>query len=928
MDQLNRILRSGLYPLLACAVALPWLTLAGPSVAANRLANSSFEVGIDHRYAIGRWYVNGLPSAKLDSVEKVHGDVSMRIPMTRKGNAWPGSKGIEVRGGVGVRVEKGKTYTFSVYLKTDMPDPKAKLQISPNVPYEHRGRAIAEKKIALGRRTTPNGFEYPWKRHAITFTAKKSEPIFWVVAVDAKRAGSLWLDALQFEEGDVTDYKPMLDVEAGLIDSAHGHIHEPGEAPVVALNAYNDGTSPAKRQAKLRILNDVGTVVSEKTLGLTIAAQSRISKKISLDIGSVNGRYLAEITLPGAPPTYRQLTNFLVLPTPRPIVPRHSSFGAYITPSEEALRILSRAGFHWTATLTSANHLGTWARVERQRGKFRWQDADVDLFRRHGFEILLNMEGWIYPKWAEKLSIEEKTAAFARYVEASVEHYRGKIEHFTFADEIHNKVPGSHMLGKRRATWGSPKEYADWHRAAHTAARKANPDAKIVLNTQLGAFGPDHLFRYLSPDTIDILAGNYYPYPKSVRTLKRSADAAGIATVWAPGVAINTWPVYFLEGRPLNTESGRYLETMIRKIIRTFANGATVFFHYTGTYVGNTNVYSVFEHDSSLEAGGAQMGALAWLVDGFEQVRRVPVVRSSQIEAYRFDRRDGNSVFAVWSRLNSPDQSLIFKQEVEGTRVFDRRTTEISPSPDGSLDGLSVGEETRFVMVPTHDADTFERALSLSRFKVAALPSAKSIVREGNYAAVTEVELVQRKKKESRSLWYFNPKSGWQQLLKLAGNTNAALEVTEEGGIVRFAYDWNGKPHHLFLGDLVPELWGAQFWRSLPKSDRSDWQGGIVDGGDNAKRAVKATVAEAPPISVTPPPPAYVIDMEDGAWLAITTEGGQPNLRHPTYGAWKLFASTSESQRKSVSIRRYVHGGEPQERDIRVRFSVLGPSRN
>jgi hypothetical protein len=605
------------------------------------------------------------------------------------------------------------------------------------------------------------------------------------------------------------------------------------------------------------------------------------------------------------------------------MVPRHSSFGAYITPSEEALRVLSRAGFHWTATLTSANHLGTWARVERKRGEFRWQDADVDLFRRYGFEILLNMEGWIYPKWAEKLSVEERTTAFARYVEASFNHYRGKIEHFTFTDEIHNKVPGSHMLGKRRATWSTPKEYAAWHRAAHAAARRANPDAKIVLNTQLGAFGPNQLFRYLSPETIDILAGNYYPYPRSVHMLKRSANAAGISTVWAPGVAINTWPVYFLEGRPLNAASGRYLESMLRKIIRTFANGATVFFHYTGTYVGNTNVYSVFEHDSSLEAGGAQMGALAWLVDGFEKVRRVPVVRSSQVEAYRFDRRDGISVFAVWSRLKSPAQSLIFKQEVEGARVFDRRTTEIPSPSEGTLDSLFLGEESRFVMVPTPDADAFERALRLSRFKVAALPSAKSVVRKGDYAAVTEVERGRRKKKEVTSLWFLNPKSGWQRLLELAENANADLHVTADGGVVRYKYSWNGKPHHLFLGALVPELWGAQFWRSLGKNEGTDWQAGIIYGGDNAKRAVKAVTAKAPPVSVAPSPPAYVIGMKDGSWLAIATEGGQPNLRYPAYGAWNLFARTGENQRKSVSIRRYVHGGEPQERDIRVLISVL-----
>ena len=44
---------------------------------------------------------------------------------------------------------------------------------------------------------------------------------------------------------------------------------------------------------------------------------------------------------------------------------------------------------------------------------------------------------------------------------------------------------------------------------------------------------------------------------------------------------------------PTPLDPRRYLDKMAHKLIRSFAKGAQVFFHYTGTYVGNTNVYIV-----------------------------------------------------------------------------------------------------------------------------------------------------------------------------------------------------------------------------------------------------------------------------------------------------------------------------------------------
>ena len=905
-------------------LALPALgVLSAEAAAKNMLANSSFEVGIDHKYAVGRWYENGLPSMSLDETTKVHGAVSLKVPFSIISFRKQGPFGIELRGGSPVMVEKGKTYTFSASIKTDVADVDAALAISPIRPFEYRGHDIKREKITLGRQYTPEGFRFPWKRDSITFTADKSGEVFWVITVSSKHHGTLWVDALQFEEGPARAYAPALDLEVGLFDRTIGHIHDAGAAPRVELRAYNDSGAEKSRPARLRVLNDGGTVVSEQTIDVGAAAQSGTSRQITLDTGGANGIFIAELTLPDAP-GYLQDTSFTVLPKPRRIAPEESAFGAYITPSEEALKILSRAGFHWTATLTSAERMANWGTVETSKGRYAWQDDDVELFRRYGFEILMNLEGWNFPGWAKGLSIQERTQAFANYVEAIVGHYRGKVRYFTFADELHNKIPGSHMLGSRAATWANPEEYAKWHAVAFAAAKRANKDSRIVLNTEPGGFGPDKLFRYLSPKMVDVLAANYYPYPNTVRDLKKVATNAGISSFWAPGVAINTWPLYYRYERPLSPGSAQYLENLSKTLVRTFANGADVFFHYSATYVGNTNVYSIFEHDSSLETGGAQFASLAWLLDGFKQSRRVPMARAGRIETYRFDRRDGRTVFALWSQLQSAKQRLIFKQPIRNVEIFDRMTTLVAQSGKEGLSALPLGEESRFLVVPTAEADQVGAAIAMAGFHAAELPKADKVESAGRYALLSQAVGKEGKKQIARSLWYKAPDDGWVEVLGLNAESSGQTATLTDGGLLlRFRYAWDGRAGHLVVGSLPSDLfWGERFWRSMPDRGKTSWQEGRIADDNMAGRMVGAKNGSPPP-NAGLSPVAYAIKGANGLTLAIETEGEQPSPRFPMPGGWDIYVWRGEGPDRTLGIWRYVHGDKPRERDFQVRLRIV-----
>ena len=175
----------------------------------NLVRNSSFEAGLDSKFSIGRWFIDGLPSVALDSTTKVHGEYSAKVPFSyRYGKAKPLENfATSFRSAVPIAVTEGTKYYFSVYLRSNRPI-KAELVLTPNHPTGYRGKELAIKPVFVGE---------GWKRYGMPFTSKKTEDIYWEINVQSAETGYVWIDALQLEEGgSVTDYRPHEQVEAGL----------------------------------------------------------------------------------------------------------------------------------------------------------------------------------------------------------------------------------------------------------------------------------------------------------------------------------------------------------------------------------------------------------------------------------------------------------------------------------------------------------------------------------------------------------------------------------------------------------------------------------------------------------------------------------------------------------------------------------------
>jgi hypothetical protein len=671
----------------------------------NLLPNSSFEAGIDAAYAIGRWYVNGLPGAALDRDTKVHGEVSLRVPFSRRGYSARPVDGIELRAGAPVEVRAGETYTFSCYLRSDRPGPGT-IGLSPNAPEEHAGAPVAKTFVRVIR---------DWSRFSITFKPAKAGKVYWFIEMPSNAPGCLWIDALQMEAGRPTEYRPAASFEAGLADLETGRIHAPDAPLVFAIRAWNDGDSEERKTVSLELRDVGGETLLKKGYDLSVPAHAGMVREILVPFQN-RGIFTALLRTEGEEGP-GQKTAFSVLPKPRPIGPDDSSFGAYVTAVEEALIVLQRAGFHRSATLTSEDRMAVWSAVEAVQGQFRGFDAEVDLLRRRGFEPMFNLEAWNYPAWAEGLSPARRREAFGAFVREIVGHYKGKVKYFTVTDEIHNKVAGNDMLGRRKPSWNTPEEYAEWHAGACLAAKEANPDSRVILNSGYD-FG-SRVLRTLDPGCVDILAGNYYADPGTIGSIRQLADSKGIRRVWAPGVAVLADSLY-----ARGTSGDRLREAcdrLVKSAVRTFSNGADVLFHYTATYVGNTNGHSLFEHDSALKANGVQFGALAWLLDGFSRVRRIASPRLDRVEIHRFSRKDGKEVFAVWSNDPGEEQYLSFPWRNGGPAAYDQWTNALEYNIAEGKATLPAGRPI-FLVASREEAEGLENALVKATVAARGLP--------------------------------------------------------------------------------------------------------------------------------------------------------------------------------------------------------------
>jgi hypothetical protein len=803
------------------------------------------------------------------------------------------------------------TYTLTASLRSDVPVTGSLSLLTSPASGHGESAPVAQREVWIDR---------DWRRSALTYRPAVDEDVYFDVAVRSEKPGSLWLDALQLEAGRFTDYAPARAVEAALAARVEGAIFTTGEAAVLTVRAFNNGGEAVRQDYQVAVLDLEEKVVSRQSVTLELPAGDGLVREVRIP-GLANGAYKALLSpLPGK--VTESEAHFSVLPPRRAVSADASAFGVVATMTPEPLKILERAGFRWLSPMTANGRMINWSFVEPEPGKYVWRDEDLQLAESLGFNLMFNLEPCAAPQWAKGLPREQRIEIWTRYVRAMAGHYGASVRYWAIQDEVHEA--SSPEDGRYKGCWGDVAGYVDWHRAGAAALRAVDPGLRIILNAESSWAGP--ILDALPPDTVDVLADNAWNAPPDrLGRLAVLARQHRIPELWAPGVAITT-PSWYADNRKTRQQDPGLWSVRNRElaaaVIGSLAVGVRRLFHYTASYVGNTDPYSLFEADSSLRPIGTQFASLIWLIDGFTTARPVATgLREATRTVYRIDRADGTSVFPVFG-TPSPAQSLVLFGLVAGdVTPYDHFANELSArvGADGRLE-LAFGRDPVFLRVPRRAAERVERAFLGTAWRLDALPAGAAVEQAGNYAILRGLKDNLYRPEPNISLWFRSARRGWTELMRYRMSQPAATyRATREGFEIDWAFERGREAFYLEPGGWPADLLtGARLLGSRPGIAGPEWQASRIGAGENVvtERVVDGPAGAGEPLTMLLQAP------ERGFEIRLRTElRGEAAVfdeQATTFGGWTLLARSPTD----FFLNQYYREGPTGRVTIRVRLDV------
>jgi hypothetical protein len=259
------------------------------------------------------------------------------------------------------------------------------------------------------------------------------------------------------------------------------YIFRRGEYVYFYTGVDNKGPSAQKAQIIYEIVDYHGNAEKRISNERDINGNSRFEEWITIEVPPKYGVFKIRKSILdscGSLLTQKDLITFSVLPDDTRHTGKASPFGGHPATDPNHLRLARKIGTNWVRCLDT-NWATWWKRVEPEKGKFNWPDEMVDNIRSNGLEILGLI---IYPpSWVSSAPVElpqesilhrlyppRDLDAVANYVGLMVKRYRSKIDYW----EIWNEPDWA---------WkGTPYEYVKFSKVVYEAAKKANPDCKIV----------------------------------------------------------------------------------------------------------------------------------------------------------------------------------------------------------------------------------------------------------------------------------------------------------------------------------------------------------------------------------------------------------------------------------------------------------------
>lgn len=653
-----------------------WIDVLPPSDG-NLLGNSSFELGLAHGWSVPPL----LPEeqrAAVTSERAKHGQrsVALEIAEAREPSLV----------GRFVAVRPHQTHSLSVWCYAEQEGCVVTLQFENGYVPDHAGphRVEARHEIPAGEwtrvHTTGVVQEGPANAYAIKISA------------DGLSVGRVFIDAVQFEEGDPRPYAPRLPLEVAIVPVPVDGLFSWDEPIRYSIRAFNATEADIAANLRVTAADFWGRLV----FGSPLDTQTWPPGLTDVPYGSaVPARGSLRYRVTRDEVVEDECTITIVPPVRYPGRNPDSRFGQHVKLEPWQLGVAKRLGAGWVR-LHDVERILTWDGVEPEKGAYAWHDASVALAHEAGLEVLGvlgRVPGWMLEPpqatgaWVAPTDLD----AWSGYVEATTAHYAGIVDTW----EVWNEPYGHGFAGF------SGESYAALCNAAYSAARSGNPNARVLgLCTWEGATefnraALDHGVR----DACDAFSYHVYTstgedaYERTRRLWDQLELDAHPRPLWMTegiGGYTHSWHSHVLPavddrysrnpGAPSFTAEEAAIVS-VKAMVNILAGGAEKVFYYWSPWEGagsnQPSRYTWFEYSGQLKPHAAAYAVCAYLLKGSDSTGRSETDAGTVTCTFA---RNGETVAVIWQKEPSGPAWLPVPK---GATAFDLMGNPLAITNDG-----------------------------------------------------------------------------------------------------------------------------------------------------------------------------------------------------------------------------------------------------
>lgn len=411
----------------------------------NLFQNSSFEVGVSHGWGFkaasyARSYSIG---ALWDTNSAYHGRASVRF---RADSDCLISRVYRLR--------PNRSYTVSAWVRSLTPSSAGLVIRNVGVPPPG---APPVRSINQGFRTSTD-----WQRISVSGFMPAYPTAEYQVTIVGK--SNVWVDAVQLEEGALSDFVPRSSVDVGFASAEPGHVLFDDGPPALDLAVCTPAAAAFSGSISFEVFDIFNRKVLTGAVPVTVPAGARSVIPFAVPPDK-RGIFRVSAWIDGVDGT---LEEFVYAVVPRPSVAstdESSIVGVHPNFLDFQMAMHQRLGFKWGRAM-SPESIFRWSAIEPVEGQIVWRDEKVDRAVASGMVILGTIGSNRYwPDWAETNGLPDLDK-WEIFVERLVTHYRGRVRYW----EIWNEPIYAF----------TPEFYAELLRRAAAAIRRADPTAKIV----------------------------------------------------------------------------------------------------------------------------------------------------------------------------------------------------------------------------------------------------------------------------------------------------------------------------------------------------------------------------------------------------------------------------------------------------------------